>query len=83
MGGKIDVATGNVRFAVVSCGGFLGIGNKLFVVSFDELRVDPDNKCFVLDADKAELDNAPGFDQDNWPDFADPAFADSIGSYQR
>lgn len=77
----IDITSGTVRFAVVSFGGFLGMGNKLFAVPFAALRVDTDEKSFVLDVDKARLENAPGFEPDNWPDFADPTFADSVSSY--
>ena len=77
----IDLATGTVRFAVVSFGGFLGMGNKLFAVPFEALLLDTDKKCFVLNVDKAKLENAPGFEPDNWPNFADPTFADSVSSY--
>ena len=45
----IDLTTGTVRFAVVSFGGFLGMGNKLFAVPFEALLLDTDKKCFVLD----------------------------------
>jgi sporulation protein YlmC with PRC-barrel domain len=80
----IDLTTGNVRFAVVSFGGFLGVGDKLFAVPFTALTVDPDNNCFILDADKESLERAPGFDKYDWPDFADTALADTITShYQR
>lgn len=77
----IDLTTGTVRFAVVSFGGFLGMGNKLFAVPFEALQLDTDKKGFVLNVDKAKLENAPGFEPDNWPDFADQAFADSVSSY--
>ncbi len=77
----IDLTTGTVRFAVVSFGGFLGMGNKLFAVPFEALLLDTDKKCFVLNADKAKLKNAPGFEPDNWPNFADRTLADSVNSY--
>ncbi len=79
----IDLTTGNVRFAVVSFGGFLGVGDKLFAVPFEALQVDADNECFVLDVDKEKLESAPGFDDDNWPNFADPTIADAHRSYYR
>ncbi len=79
----IDLRSGSVRFAVVSFGGFLGMGNKLFAVPFDALTVDADNECFVLDADKAKLEKAPGFDEGNWPDFADQTIADTHTNYYR
>ena len=56
---------------MLSFGGFLGMGDKLFAVPWDALTLDEDRKCFVLDADKGKLENAPGFDKDNWPDMTD------------
>src|SRR5689334_6331033 len=67
----IDVPRGRVAYAVLSFGGVLGIGNKLFAVPWRALVLDEDNKQFILDIDKSRLENAPGFDKDNWPDMAD------------
>ena len=64
----IDIHTGRVAYVVISFGGLLGIGNKLFAVPWAALRVDTDRKCFVMDADKERLQNAPGFDKNNWPE---------------
>jgi sporulation protein YlmC with PRC-barrel domain len=63
----IDVNSGRVAYAVLSFGGILGIGDKLFAIPWDALKLDPDNKRFVLDVDKQTLEDAPGFDKDNWP----------------
>ena len=77
----IDIPTGRVAYAVLSIGGFLGMGNKLFAVPWSALRVDEDKKVFVLDVDKKKLENAPGFDKDNWPDMADITWGTEIFSY--
>jgi sporulation protein YlmC with PRC-barrel domain len=74
----IDLASGRVAYVVLSFGGFLGIGDKLFAVPWDALRIDEGEHEFILDVDKKTLENAPGFDKDNWPDMADPAFGASI-----
>jgi sporulation protein YlmC with PRC-barrel domain len=68
----IDIPTGRVAYAVLSFGGRMG--NKLFAMPWDVLKVDEDRKCFILDVDKRPLENAPGFDKHNWPDLADPSF---------
>lgn len=68
----IDVPTGRVAYAVLSFGGFLGMGNKLFAVPWETMTLDEKEKEFVLNVDKSTLENAPGFDKDNWPDMADP-----------
>ena len=77
----IDIPSGRVAYAVLSFGGFLRMGNKLFAVPWDALAVDEDRKCFILDLDKTKLENAPGFDKDNWPDMADVAWGSQIYSY--
>src|SRR5262245_10874498 len=74
----IDMNTGRVAYAVLSFGGFLKMGNKLFAVPWEALRVDGINKQFILNVGKTVLENAPGFDKDNWPDMADPAFGTNI-----
>jgi sporulation protein YlmC with PRC-barrel domain len=74
----IDLPSGRVAYAVLSFGGVLGIGSKLFAVPWNALRVDEDEQCFVLDVDKKTLESAPGFDKNNWPDMADPAWASGV-----
>lgn len=70
----IDLDGGRVRYAVLSFGGFLGIGDKLFAVPMETLTLDAENKRFVLDVDRERLENAPGFDKDSWPDTSDQAW---------
>jgi sporulation protein YlmC with PRC-barrel domain len=77
----IDTPTGRIGYAVLSFGGFLGMGDKLFAIPWDRLSLDEANKRFVLNIDKAKLEKAPGFDKDNWPDMADPSWGSRIYSY--
>lgn len=77
----LDMSTGRVSYAVLSFGGFLGMGDKLFAVPWDALKLDTVNKRFVLNVDKARLENAPGFDKDNWPNMSDQAWAQGIHTY--
>src|SRR5262245_46240070 len=75
----IDMHTGSIRYVAISFGGLLGIGDKLFAVPFHALHVqhEPGSKAphSVMNVDKQTLENAKGFDKKNWPDFADPKFA--------
>ncbi len=64
----LNVHNGGIEYVIISFGGFLGIGNKLFAVPFQALQLDPSKKVFVLNKDKEYLKNAPGFDQDHWPE---------------
>lgn len=77
----IDIPSGRVAYAVLSFGGFLGLGNKLFAIPWDAFTVDEAEKEFVLNVDRKALENAPGFDKDNWPDMADPDFARQVYGY--
>ena len=77
----LDMRTGRVSYAVLSFGGFMGLGEKLFAVPWDALKLDTANKCFVLDASKDRLENAPGFDKDAWPNMADIGWQKSINDY--
>jgi sporulation protein YlmC with PRC-barrel domain len=71
----IDVPTGRVAYAVLSVGGVLGVGERLFAIPWRALRLDPAAKCFRMDVAKSRFDNAPGFDRDHWPAMADETWA--------
>ena len=77
----IDLATGRVAYAVLSFGGFLGLGDKLFAIPWSSLAIDTQEKRFVLNVDKALLERAPGFDKEHWPNMADRAWGANIYSY--
>lgn len=77
----IDTQSGRVGYAVLSFGGFLGMGDKLFAIPWNQLSLDEVRKVFVLDVDRAILEKAPGFDKDNWPDMADAAWGADIHRY--
>jgi sporulation protein YlmC with PRC-barrel domain len=77
----LDMRTGRVSYAVLSFGGFLGMGDRLFAVPFDALVLDTVNKRFTLDVNKERLETAPGFDQDNWPNMADQTWAEGVHAY--
>ena len=70
----IDTSSGKSAFGVLSFGGVLGLGNKLFAVPWDSFSVDGEHERLLLDVPRDRLKDAPGFDSDHWPDFADPAF---------
>ena len=84
--GKIDnlmvnLRNGEIEYAVVEFGSFLGIGGKLFAVPFTELRPDPARKIFILNRDKEYLKQAPGFDKTHWPDTNDHTYFDNVRMY--
>ncbi|HEX2867617.1 MAG TPA: PRC-barrel domain-containing protein [Ignavibacteriales bacterium] len=77
----IDVNSGRIAYVVLSFGGFLGIGDKYFAIPWESLRLSTEEHAFYLDVPKEKLENAPGFDKDNWPDNPDQQFVSDIYSY--
>lgn len=77
----IDAAEGRLAYAVLSFGGFMGMGHKLFAMPWKAFKFSPDENKLILNVDKTKLENAPGFDKDSkWPDFADRTWG--LGIYQ-
>lgn len=75
----IDWQDGSVAYAVLSFGGFLGFGEKLFAIPLEAFDFDTsDTEKIILDIDKERLENAPGFDKDDWPANPDRTFISSV-----
>jgi len=79
----VDMESRQVRYAALSFGGFLGIGDKLFAVPIEALQLKHDEKdeFFVLDIPKEKLKNAPGFSQNSWPDVGNPRWAAGVDQF--
>lgn len=77
----LDTRSGRIAYGVVSFGGFLGIGDKLFAVPWSAFQVDTSEECLRLEIDKDRLEQAEGFDKDNWPDFANQAWGTKIHDF--
>jgi sporulation protein YlmC with PRC-barrel domain len=77
----LDMNTGQVAYAVLAFGGFLGMGEKLFAVPWQALHLDTANHRFVLNVEKERLQNAPGFNKDAWPDMSDVTWANEVHTF--
>ena len=77
----IDASAGRVAYAVLSFGGGTEMGDRLFAVPWSALTLDADRECFVLDIDKERLQDAPGFDKEQWPSITDPRWMDEVHSF--
>lgn len=77
----IEMSTGQISYAVLSFGGFLGLGDRLFAVPWCCLKLDSIRHRFVLNAPKEALKRAPGFDKGHWPATADPAWEKGIAKF--
>ena len=67
----IDITHGQIAYAVLSFGGFMGLGDKLFAIPWQALTVNTTDETFMLNVSKEMLKKADGFDKDDWPDMAD------------
>ena len=74
----IDTETGTVNYAVLSFGGFLGLGDKYFAIPFEAFEVNTTTERFVLNVTKDRLENAPGFDKNDWPKTSDRSYWNSL-----
>ena len=77
----LSMDTGKVSYVVLSYGGFLTLGEKLFAVPWKALTLDTVNHRFVMNVEKEKFENAPGFNVDDWPNMADETWATSIHDY--
>ncbi len=79
----LDANTGKVKYAAVTYGGLLGVGNKMFAVPFEAFKCqqDPDDQdehVMVLNVTQKQLEGQMGFDEDHWPNFADRKFTTDL-----
>jgi sporulation protein YlmC with PRC-barrel domain len=78
----LDPQDGRVAYAVLSFGGFLGLGEKYFAIPWSALTAKAgDDNTLVLNVDKEKLKNAPGFDKNSWPNMADRTWGKEIHTY--
>jgi sporulation protein YlmC with PRC-barrel domain len=77
----LDPQAGNVRYAVLSFGGFLGLGERMFAIPWEaldfQIRDDRVTKV-IIDVDRERLRQAPGFESNRWPETADPLFTEEM-----
>ena len=78
----VDLSDGRILYAVLSFGGFLGMGDKLFPIPLSSFSFRTDRegrleRC-ILNVDKDTLKNAPGYERDKLPDSADRTFASKV-----
>lgn len=74
----IDLENGRIGYCVLSFGGVLGIGDKLFAVPYRSMTLDTVDHTFTLDISRERLASAPGFDKNVWPDMTDRAWGERV-----
>jgi len=77
----IDTRTSVVAYAILSFGGFLGLGDKHFAIPWRVLDFHAAEGYAVLKLDKERLKNAPGFKAGEWPDMSTKEWVNSIDDH--
>ena len=65
----IDKRSGQVRYAVLEFGGFLGMGTDRYPLPWNMLKYDTDKEGYVVPLDKSRLEKAPRYASDTIPDY--------------
>lgn len=77
----IDMDSGKVQYVVLSFGGFLGMGDKLFAYPLTAFRIATDKDELMLNVDQSRLKTAEGFEKSRWPNWNDPEYRSKIARW--
>ena len=77
----LDKLSGEVRYAVLAYGGFMGIGSEFYAIPWAVLEYCATDNVFTVTFNKEDIKKAPGFNKDNWPDFADDELDSSTNDF--
>jgi hypothetical protein len=75
--------SGALKYAILSHGGLLGIGDKLIPIPWRALKLDKEKGALVVNVDKAALEKAPSFDPKEWPKVIAPESLKNIDTYYK
>jgi hypothetical protein len=64
----IDKSSGNVRYAVMSFGGFLGLGQSHYPLPWNSLEYDRNREGYIANVTEQQLKDAPEYGEDKWTD---------------
>lgn len=67
----IEKISGQVRYAVLEFGGFLGMGTEQYPLPWDVLKYDTNIGGYVVPLTKEQLDNAPHYSKNSVPEYTD------------
>ncbi|MEM9990805.1 MAG: PRC-barrel domain-containing protein [Bacteroidota bacterium] len=63
----LDAEKAIVKYYVLSFGGVLGFNDKYFAIPPSAFTIDTANEQFKLNIEKEQLEDAEGFDKEDWP----------------
>lgn len=79
----IDKQSGRIAYAVLSFGGFLGLGHKHHPLPWSTLRYDQRLGGYVVDLDRSVLEGAPAYSNEEAPAWEDEAWTRRLHDYYK
>lgn len=79
----IDKKSGRIAYAILSFGGFLGIGGKHHPLPWTNLRYDTTLGGYVVNLDRSALEGAPAYADDEPAAWEDPAWGQRVHDYYK
>lgn len=77
----IEKVSGKVAYAIMSFGGFLGIGERYHPVPWGLLRYDVEKRGYVIPCDREALEKAPSFEPEVLSGWDDAGFREAVYAY--
>lgn len=77
----IDKATGRIAYAVLSFGGFLGIGDRYYPLPWEKLNYSTEMGGYVVDVDREVLEGAPSYTDEATAGWNDEAWRRGVYTY--
>jgi hypothetical protein len=77
----IDKTSGKVAYAVMSFGGFLGMGEKYHPLPWALLKYDTSREGYVVNLSKTQLEGGPAYDRDSDPEWGNRVYETKLHTY--
>jgi hypothetical protein len=77
----IDKSSGKTAYAIMSFGGFLGMGSQYHPLPWNTLTYDARQGGYVVDIDRSVLEGAPAYDPEDISAWEDPTYGRQIDDY--
>jgi len=77
----IDKHSGQVAYAVMSFGGFLGIGESYHPLPWRALTYDTRKGGYVIDVDRTRLETAPSYTSSTAPNWSDQTYGHRVDEF--
>jgi sporulation protein YlmC with PRC-barrel domain len=77
----IEKRSGRIAYAVLSFGGFLGIGDQYHPLPWEKLSYDTEKGGYVVDVDRETLEGAPSYTDEATANWNDEAWSRNVYTY--